>query len=142
MLAHRGGRFVNIGWFCLARRKRPRHFVSNKAAMMTNSLALDVGLGPIAAWRLFFAPTTIFAFVRNIRRNSWNELLLRCTFRCLASQVMRRKSFGIHPVDSIGLTTVVLDNFVNDLGHGSLLTPTFCRSPRRPLSLNSSEPHR
>jgi hypothetical protein len=44
MLAHRGGRFVNLS---LAE-SALAIFVSNQAAMI-NSLALDVGLGPIAA---------------------------------------------------------------------------------------------
>jgi len=73
-------------------------------------LALDVGLGPIATWRRFVVPTTTFVFVRNIRCVSRNDLLVRCAIRRLASQVMRRKGFGKHPVDAIGPTTVVLNN--------------------------------
>ena len=40
--------------------------------------ALDVGLGSITPWRRFVVPTTILVFVRNARRVSRNELLLRC----------------------------------------------------------------
>jgi len=49
-------------------------------------------------------PTTILVFLRNARRVSRNELLLRCVIRRSASQVMRREGFGEHPIDLIDPT--------------------------------------
>ena len=126
----------------LADRMRVAFGDYGRGSLEQRFLALDVGLGPIATWRRFVVPTTTFVFVRNIRCVSRNDLLVRRAIRRLASQVMRWKGFGKHPVDAIGPTTVMLDNLVNNLGHISLLMlmgglivgrVTHKRSPCRPL---------
>ena len=60
-------------------------------------------------------PTTILVFVRNARRISRKDLLLRCAICRFASQAMRREGFGEHPIDLIGPTTVMFDNRIDYL---------------------------
>jgi hypothetical protein len=84
--------------------------------------ALDVGLGSITPWRRFVVPTTILVFVRDARRVSRDDLLLRCAFCSTISQVMGREGFGEHPINPISPPTIMFDDLIDDPSHLSLLT--------------------
>src|SRR5205085_6682988 len=83
--------------------------------------ALDVGLRPIIACRYFVMPTTSSVFVRDAHRLARNDLFLRCALGRSAGHVVGWKGLGEHAVHPVGPTAVVLDDLINDLGHGSLL---------------------
>jgi hypothetical protein len=120
---------IRFGWTSdISCTDRPPPISEDKMAQAATSFAgtipsaLNVGLRSITAWRPFIVPTTILVFVRNARRFSRNDLLLRCAICRFASQVMSREGLGVHPIDLIGPTTIMFDNLIDYLCHVSLLT--------------------
>src|SRR6202030_3838755 len=84
--------------------------------------ALDVGLGSVTSPRHFVVPSAILVLVRDARRVSRDDLLLRRALGRFACHVVGREGLGEPPIDPIGPTAVVLDDLICDLGHASLLT--------------------
>src|SRR6266568_2177001 len=79
--------------------------------------ALDVGLGSIIAWRHFVVPTAVLVLVLDAGRDPRYDLFLGRALGRLAGQVVGREGLGEHPIDAVGPTAVVLDDFIGDLGH-------------------------
>lgn len=88
----------------------------NKETNATRSV-VDFGLGPISALGDFAVPMSGFVFVFNALGLSGMPLAFRRGGRCGVRGRMRRESFAQNVADLVGPATVVLDDFVNDLGH-------------------------
>src|SRR5262249_53090641 len=83
---------------------------------------LDAGLGPIIARRDFLVPATVLVLVRDTGCLPGDQLLPRGTLGRFMGSRVRRKSFGVHPVDPVGPSPIMLDDLVRDFGHVVLLT--------------------
>src|SRR6266567_5314559 len=91
--------------------------------------ALDVGLGPIIAWRHFVVPTAVLVLVLDAGRVPRYDLFLGRALRRSAGQVVGREGLGEHPIDAVGPTAVVLDDFIGNLGHAC---SCYCREGSLP----------
>src|SRR5437764_5966227 len=91
--------------------------------MARSALYFDVG--PIVAARYFLMPVAARVFPGNGAGFARHVLFRGGALRCVPGRFVRRKCFGKRAVDLISPAAVVLDDAINDLGHGAGFPPGY-----------------
>jgi hypothetical protein len=84
-------------------------------------LALDFGLGPIVAARDFLVPFAVRVFPGNGAGLARHVLFGGGAQRRAARRIVRGECLGKNAVELIGPAAVMLDDVIDDLGHGAEL---------------------
>jgi hypothetical protein len=82
-------------------------------------LTLHFDVGPVVAARYFLMPFAAWVFPGNGAGSARYVLFLAHSLPPAPGRLMRWECFGKCAVDLIGPAAVVLDNAINDLGHGA-----------------------
>jgi hypothetical protein len=83
----------------------------------STSSILDFGNWSIAAVRQLMVPAAVLVLVRDAGRLSWDALFRGGAFSGSAGRSVAWKSLRDNPINTVGPTAVMLNDFVNYMGH-------------------------